>query len=1361
MKDLIQWLPEIDFPQVLCQGELLPESNIDITNRKMELVILCSQPVETVILKELELQIKNHLNLSEIKLTIRQKEQPEQMPADESWDAWLNQAEDCLIPPNPTSNLDGSSSDMLQQFEQEQANQLKQYVSQAQTALAQSKKPGDTIYGKAFKGKSTPLIELGQEYGVVIAEGDIFKVDKRETRRGMLIYTISITDLTFSINCKLICDKNFEKSLDQGLCIGERIIVKGDLSEDKYDHETVIMIRNIMLGTKESREDNAPQKRVELHVHTQMSAMDAIAPASSLVKTAIKWGHPAIAITDHGVLQSFPLAFKAAGDSGIKIIYGVEAYLVNDTLAIVSGAKDYSFNDTFIVFDLETTGLSPTGDDIIEIGAVKVQRGKITDAFSEFVNPGREIPANITELTGITGAMVEDAPSITQILPRFMKFAGDGCMVAHNASFDMAFVREACRKQGIPIENTVLDTLELARAMFPELNRHKLNIVAKHLGVSLDNHHRACDDAGATAGILLKCFELIQKDYSISCIKELNTTLTTKADIRKSKAFHAIILVRNQAGLKNLYKLVSEAHLNYFYRTPRIPKSLYLKYKEGLLIGSACEAGELYQAILQKKPVQEIEELANFYDYYEIQPLGNNQFMVRNGIVPNEAALQELNREIIRLGKRHKKLVVATGDVHFLNPEDAVYREVLLTAQGFDDAGYQAPLYFRTTDEMLAEFSYLPAEQARELVITNPNKIADMIEVIRPTPKETFPPKMDRAPEDLTEMCYEKAKRIYGDPLPELVATRMERELKPIIENGFAVMYMIAQKLVAKSNSDGYLVGSRGSVGSSLIAFMAGITEVNALVPHYVCPNCQYSEFYTDSNYSSGCDMPDKPCPKCGAPVMKKDGHDIPFETFLGFNADKEPDIDLNFSGDYQPIAHKYTETLFGEGHVFRAGTIGSVAEKTAYGYVLKYIEKTGRHLNGAEKERLALGCTGIKRTTGQHPGGIIIVPKDNEIYNFCPIQHPADDRDSDIITTHFEYHSIDKNLLKLDILGHDDPTVIRMLEDLTGVDATQIQLDDGPTMSLFTGTGALGVTPEQIGSPVGTYGVPEFGTKFVRQMLIDTKPTTFAELVRISGLSHGTDVWLGNAQDLIVNDGLTLMDVICTRDDIMTFLIRKGLPNLDAFKIMESVRKGKGLSEEQEALMRKHEVEDWYIDSCKKIKYMFPKAHAVAYVTMAFRIAYFKVNYPAEYYSTYFSVRADDFDAEFMCKGAEVAKAKKQELESMQNPTAKEKNMITILEMCIEMYARGITFLPISLELSDGVRFQPEGENKIRPSLNALNGLGDNAAKAIIAAREEEPFFSIEDMQVRAKLTKTVVEALRSQGCLDGMDESSQITFF
>lgn len=1385
MKEIVQWFPGISFPQAISEGTLLSESKIDLKNRTMELIVECRSPVEASETKRLELQISDLLNLNRMKLTIR-TENPS--TTDSEWNLYLNEAEemretqrmdavaesfsaDQLLDSSSLQNQTALLSDEaeskepskkeIEEFEREQATKLQEYIAEAKAAASKEKKAGDVIYGKPFKGKPLPLSELGQEYGTVIVEGDIFKIDKRETKRGMLIYSVSITDFTFSMVCKLICDRTFENSLDSGLKTGERILVKGDLSEDKYDHETVIMIKHILRGEKKEKTDDAPEKRIELHAHTQMSAMDALIPAKELVKTAIKWGHPAVAITDHGVLQSFPLAFKAAGDSDIKIIYGVEAYLVNDTLDIVSGLKDAALSDEFIVFDLETTGLSPSSDEIIEIGAVKVQNGKIIDTFSEFVHPGREIPSHITELTGISDCMVQDAEEISKILPRFMKFAGNGILVAHNASFDMSFLREACRKQKIEIQNTVLDTLELSRAMFPELNKHKLNIVAKHLGVSLENHHRACDDAAAAAGILIKCFEIIETKYPVSGIKELNTALTATADVRKSKAYHAVILVKNLVGLKNLYELVSESHLNYFYRTPRIPKSLYLKHKEGLMIGSACEAGELYQALLHKKTEQEIEALADFYDYYEVQPLGNNQFMVRNGLVSDEEALKELNREILRLGERKNKLVVATGDVHFMNPEDAVFREVLLTAQGFDDACYQAPLYFRTTEEMLAEFSYLPAEKAKEIVITNPNKIADRIEKIRPTPKETFPPKMEHAPEDLTQMCYEKAKRIYGDPLPEIVATRMERELTPIVNNGYAVMYMIAQKLVAKSNADGYLVGSRGSVGSSLIAFMAGITEVNSLVPHYVCPECKYSEFITDGSYGSGCDMPDKACPRCGAPVMKKDGHDIPFETFLGFNADKEPDIDLNFSGDYQPVAHKYTEELFGEGFVFRAGTIGTVAEKTAFGYVLKYIEKTGKQLNNAEKERLALGCTGVKRTTGQHPGGIIVVPKDSDIHYFCPVQHPADDRDSDIITTHFEYHSIDQNLLKLDILGHDDPTVIRMLEDLTGVDATTIQLDDKKTMSLFTGTEALGVTPEQIGSTVGTYGVPEFGTKFVRQMLVDTKPTTFAELVRISGLSHGTDVWVGNAQDLIVNDGLTLMDVICTRDDIMGFLIRKGLPNLASFKIMESVRKGRGLTEEQEAMMREHGVEDWYIESCKKIQYMFPKAHAAAYVTMGFRVAYFKVNYPEEYYSTYFSIRADNFDAEFMCRGPETAKAKKRELESLPNPTQKEKEMITILELCIEMYARGLGFLPISLEESDGVRFQPTGTGKIRPSLNALNGLGDNAAKAIVAAREEEPFFSIEDLQIRAKLNKTVIETLRNQGCLDGMDESSQMSFF
>ncbi len=1353
MKEILHWFTGIELPAPLAEGILLPESKIDLTNRMMELVVDCSQPVDFAVIKQLEQEISRLLNLNGMKLTVSAPN-PTEEP---QWEAYLNEADAFQQAPEPV--LD--SQDQMAEFEREQENRLSEYIAKSSASVSTGKKTGDVIYGKAFKAKPIPLIELGQEFGPVIAEGELFKIEKHETKRGWLIYSFAITDLTSSIICKIICEKTFEKSLDSHLVKGERIVVKGKLEDDKYEHETVIHAEHIMIGEKKSKKDEAPEKRVELHVHTQMSAMDGLAPAKDLVNTAIKWGHSAIAITDHGVLQSFPLAFKAAKDSDIKIIYGVEAYIVNDIPQIVWGEKDAPLNSTFVVFDLETTGLSVYSDDIIEIGAVKVQNGQIVASFSELVKPHKPIPAEAIEISKITDDMVAHSEPITRVLPRFMEFVGDSVLVAHNATFDMGVLREACRKQNIPLPNTSLDTLELSRTLFPELNRHRLNVVAKHLGVSLENHHRAADDAAAAAGILLKCFAMIQKKYSVSGIQELNCVLANDAEVRKFNAYHAIILVQNLTGLKNLYKLVSESHLHYFYRTPRIPKSLYLQHKEGLLIGSACEAGELYQAILFNKPQEYIQNLADFYDYYEVQPLGNNQFMVRNRLVADEEALKWLNRKILQLGEDNNKLVVATGDVHFLNPEDAIFREVLMTAQGFDDACHQAPLYFRTTEEMLAEFSYLPEEKAKEIVITNPNKIADMIEKIRPTPKETFPPKMERAAEDLTEMCYEKAKRIYGDPLPEIVATRMERELTPIVNNGYAVMYMIAQKLVAKSNSDGYLVGSRGSVGSSLVAFMAGITEVNSLVPHYVCPDCKYSEFITDGSYGSGCDMPDKPCPKCGASVMKKDGHDIPFETFLGFNADKEPDIDLNFSGDYQAVAHKYTEELFGEGFVFRAGTIGTVAEKTAFGYVLKYIETTGKNINNAEKERLALGCTGVKRTTGQHPGGIIVVPKDSDIHNFCPVQHPADDRESGIITTHFEYHSIDQNLLKLDILGHDDPTVIRMLEDLTGMDATTIQLDDKQTMSLFTGTDALGVTPEEIGSSVGTYGVPEFGTKFVRQMLVDTKPTTFAELVRISGLSHGTDVWVGNAQDLIVNDGLTLMDVICTRDDIMGFLIRKGLPNLDSFKIMESVRKGKGLTQEQEKLMRENGVEDWYIDSCKKIQYMFPKAHAAAYVTMGFRVAYFKVNYPEEYYSTYFSIRADNFDAEFMCKGPEVAKAKKQELEALPKPTQKEKEMMTILELCIEMYARGLSFLPISLEESDSVRFKPTGEGKIRPSLNALNGLGDNAAKAIVSAREEEPFFSIEDLQVRAKLNKTVIETLRNQGCLDGMEESSQMSFF
>ncbi len=1239
----------------------------------------------------------------------------------------------------------------------------KSFVNEA-TAEAKASEglcEGDIVYGNSFKGEPTPLIELGREYGRYVVEGDIFKVNEIETKRGRLVFTISISDNTYSINLKLICDKDAATArFRETVKVGNRIRVRGNLQEDSFSNETNIMLDSIMYRKKQEKTDDCEEKRVELHCHTKMSALDGFADVADLIQQASRWGHKAIAITDHGVVHAFPDAYKTAKKCGIKVIFGCEAYIINDEdVKIVKGVTDSSLDGDFVVFDLETTGLNAESNEIIEIGAVKVSGGKITERFSEFVKPSVPIPPKITELTGITEAMVEEAGSVESVLPRFLKFS-EGCvLVAHNADFDMSFIKAKCRRLGIEKSFVSLDTLEFSRALFPNLAKHKLDSVAKHLGVSLENHHRACDDAGATAEIMVKCLAML-KEKGISRVDEVNGVFAGQSDYKKLKTYHAVILVKNLTGLRNLYELISESQVNYYFKRPRMPKSMVKRLHEGLLISPACNAGELYSAIQYGQSNEEIEEIAKFYDYYEVQPLGNNEFLVRDGVLSGRDDLIRINKKIIELGERFGKPVVATGDVHFLNKEDSVYREVLMTVQGFSDADSQAPLYLHNTQEMLDEFSYLEPELVKKLVIDNPNFIADMVEEVRPVPEGSYPPVMEGAPEELEQRCYEKAKRIYGDPLPEIVQKRLERELEPIKKHGFAVMYMIAQRLVAKSNSDGYLVGSRGSVGSSLVAFMAGITEVNSLIPHYVCPDCKHSIWHDEGKYSSGCDMPNLNCPKCGA-EMNKDGHEIPFETFLGFNADKQPDIDLNFSGDYQPVAHKYVEELFGEGFVFRAGTIGVIAEKTAFGYVKKYMELTGKHLSNAEIDRLVCGCTDVKRTTGQHPGGIIVVPRDNSIYNFCPVQHPADDRTSDIITTHFDYHKIDENLLKLDILGHDDPTVIRMLEDLTGLDATTIRLDDKETMSLFTSPAALGVTPEEIGSETGTYAVPEFGTAFARQMLMDTKPTTFAELCRISGLSHGTDVWLGNAQDLIVNEGHTLMDVICTRDDIMSYLIRMGVPNFESFKIMESVRKGKGLTEEYEKLMRDNGVEEWYINSCKKIKYMFPKAHAVAYVTMAFRVAYFKVHYPIEFYCTYYTVRADDFNYDLMCMGVEEARRNITVYNSKGNAaTAKDKNLVTILEVCVEMYCRGITFLPISITESDAVKFINK-DGKILPPLNAIDGLGINAAKSVIEARNEAPFDTIEDLQVRGKLNKTVIEKMREKGILDGMDESSQMVLF
>ncbi len=1124
------------------------------------------------------------------------------------------------------------------------------------------------------------------------------------------------------------------------------------------------MAKDIVEKTSKSvRLDLANEKRVELHAHTQMSSMDGIVSVSSLIERAAKWGHPAIAITDHGVVQAYPDAAAAAKKYGIKVIYGIEAYLVDDLNAVVQSPQNQTLSDEFTVFDIETTGLSSTKDKITEIGAVKIRNGEIIDYFSSLINPEVPIPANIQELTGITDEMVKDAPTIDTVLPKFLDFVGNSVIVAHNANFDVAFIRNAAKNMSLSVNNTILDTLELSRLLFPSLSRHKLDIIAKHLGISLENHHRAVDDAKATSEIFIKCIDIL-KNKQINNLNQINSLAGDEIDVKKLKTYHAVILVKNHTGLVNLYRLVSLAHINYFHKRPRIPKSLYDKYKEGLIIGSACEAGELYRAILSKKSEEEIKRIASFYDYLEIQPLGNNQFLVDNGTVESIEELIKINNYIVELADTLNKPVVATCDVHFLDPQDEVFRRIIMAGQGFTDADNQAPLYLRTTEEMLHEFSYLGEDKAKQVVIDNPNKINEMIENIKPIPDETFPPKIDGAEEELIRITMEKAKSIYGDPLPQPVQSRLDRELNAIIKNGFAVMYIIAQKLVWKSLEDGYLVGSRGSVGSSFVATMASITEVNPLPPHYVCPNCKYSDFDSETVKSfgggSGCDMPDLLCPKCGE-KMNKDGHDIPFETFLGFDGDKEPDIDLNFSGEYQPRAHSYTEELFGKEYVYRAGTIGTLAEKTAYGFVKKYMESKDIVLRKAETNRLVKGCTGIKRTTGQHPGGLMIVPKDHEIYDFCPVQRPANDVKSTVVTTHFDYHSISGRLLKLDILGHDDPTVIKMLEDLTGVNAQKIPLDDEKTMSLFSSTKALNISTEDINCEVGTLGLPEFGTKFVRQMLVDTKPNTFSELIRISGLSHGTDVWLNNAQELIREGTATLPEVISTRDDIMVYLIAKGVEKKHAFKIMEKVRKGKGLAPEDEEAMKKANVPQWYIDSCKKIKYMFPKAHAAAYVMMAFRIAYFKVYYPEAFYATYFTVRAEDFDYCLMCKGEnKVRKIIKEYEEKGNNLSTKEKGTLTVLEIVLEMYVRGIKFIPIDLYKSAAVTFRitPEG---ILPPLNALQGLGNTAAFNIEKAREAGEFLSIENLVERTKISRPVVEIMKENDIISGIPETSQLSLF
>ncbi|WP_246578148.1 PolC-type DNA polymerase III [Clostridium frigoris] len=1217
----------------------------------------------------------------------------------------------------------------------------------------------NTIMGRNINDESTEIKDISETSGIICACGDIFKVKIIETKTGRIIITFYITDYSSSITVKCFPKpKDVEKMMEE-IKVGLFCKVRGEASYDTYAREVVVMARDIIKLKKIQRMDTAKEKRVELHLHTQMSAMDGMSPASKLVERAAMWGHNAVAITDHGVVQAFPEAMDSAKKNKIKVIYGVEGYLVDDGVPIVINNKDETLDDRFVVFDLETTGLSSENDKIIEIGALKIENGKIVDRFSEFVNPGIDIPYKIIELTGITNDNVSDADSIEKILPKFLEFAKDSVLVAHNSDFDASFIKKNSERLNLRFESAIMDTIPLAKYLLKDLKTFKLNTVAKYLGITLENHHRAVDDAKATTDILLHCFGLL-REKNILDLNTLNKEFLADFNVNKANTYHVIILVKNQVGLKNLYKLISFSNLEYFHRRPRLPKTLIEKYREGLIVGSACEAGQVYKVVLQGKSDEEINKIVEFYDYLEIQPLLNNKFMIKNGIVRDEKELMDINRRICTVGDKNNMPVVATGDVHFLEPSDEIFRSILMAGKGFSDADDQPPLYFKTTNEMLSEFSYLGEKKCKDVVIYNPNKIAEMIEVIKPIPDGTFTPTIPGAEEDIRKMTSDKVHSIYGDPLPEIVEKRLDKELNSIIGHGYAVLYLIAEKLVAKSLADGYLVGSRGSVGSSFAANMSNITEVNGLPPHYICPSCKKSEFILDGSIGSGADLPDKECPDCGT-LYKKDGFDIPFETFLGFEGDKEPDIDLNFSGDNQADIHRYTEVLFGKGHTFKAGTIGTIAEKTAYGYVKKYLNEKDIMVPQAEIERLVQGCTGVKRTSGQHPGGIMVVPSDNEIYNFCPVQHPADDPTSDIITTHFDYHSISGRLLKLDILGHDDPTMLRMLQDLTGLDPLTIPLSDNKVISLFTSPTALGLTAKELGCEVGSYGVPEFGTKFVRQMLLDTQPKSFSDLVRISGLSHGTDVWINNAQYYIKEGFTTLKDCISTRDDIMVYLLQKDLPPKTAFTIMEKVRKGKGLSEEHEKVMKEHDVPDWYIGSCKKIKYMFPKGHAVAYVMMAIRIAYYKVYYPKEYYATFFTIRADDFDANLIVKGESAIKVKMDELEALGKDIGlKEKGLLTALELSFEMYKRGIKLLNVDLYKSEAVKFTIE-EDSLRPPLNALEGVGENAAKSIVLERVNGEFISKEDLRTRSKVSKTVIESLNNHGCLKDLPDTNQLSFF
>ena len=1241
----------------------------------------------------------------------------------------------------------------------------------------QQTQQSQTIYGKPFQGKPIPMSEVDLNQGFVIVEGKVFHVEHKELKKNNAwVINFDMTDYTGSVRVNRYMDNNEAKPILEAIREGSVIQVKGKPTENRYDNEMVLKPFGIMPGSMPKRQDTATEgKRVELHLHTTMSNMDALTNTAEAVKQAAAWGHRAIAITDHGCVQSFPDAMKAASktkvagtDENIKILYGCEGYYVNDVddRVVVHGSGDMEFDREYVAFDLETTGLSSQKDEIIEIGAVRMQGGKELERFQTFVNPRRRLEQKIVELTGITDAMLADAPSIETVLPEFLEFVGDRVLVAHNADFDTGFIREACRKQGLPYGFTSVDTLILSQNLLPHLNKFKLDVVSNALSLPDFNHHRAGDDA-VTCGLIFHKLTDKLRELELSRLQEINPAmmgLRSQSRLDNRHARHIILFAKNQVGLRNLYHLISDANLKYFKRVPRIPKSELLRYREGLIIGSACEAGELFQAILDNKCEDEVKRLAEFYDFLEVQPLANNAFMLAKGIVQTEEELREFNRKIVRLGQALGKPVVATGDVHFLNPEDEIFRHILLATKGFEDCDRSNPLYFRTTDDMLREFSYLGEEKAREIVITNPNLIADMCETLRPVPHNLFAPKIENSVEDLKSLVYGKMHRLYGENPPELISKRVETELHDIISCHYDVIYMSAQKLVQNSLEHGYLVGSRGSVGSSIVAYMSGITEVNSFPPHYRCPNpdCKYTTFEVPKGCACGADLPDAVCPKCGA-AFEKDGFNIPFETFLGFGGDKVPDIDLNFSGEYQSRAHAYCVEMFGKSHVFRAGTVGTVAEKTAFGYVKKYLSERGKHVGKAEEMRLATGCVGVRRTTGQHPGGLVVIPQENEIWDFCPVQHPADDPNSDQITTHFEYHSMEENLLKLDMLGHDDPTMIRMMEDVTGVDAKTIPLDDKDTMSIFTTSRVLGYEDDPILGPTGAVAIPEFNTHFTRGMLMDTLPTRFDTLVRLSGFSHGTDVWLGNAKDLILSKTATVDSTIGCRDDIMTYLISCGMPEKRSFKIMEAVRKGRGLPEGAEEEMREAGVPEWYIGSCKKIKYLFPKAHAVAYVMMAFRIAWFKVHHPLAFYAAYFYRRSQKggFDAVLMTGGMEAVKANIQAINDNEESTDKDEDLLTTLEVVYEYYLRGFDFLPIDLYESHAIKFLIK-DGKILPPFVAISGLGESAAWDLMRGREGKKFLSIEEVAAACpKVSKTHMQMLKQAGAFGDLPDTSQVSLF